>query len=144
MDGYEVDDIQGLLKTFDSNGYDEMVAVCDMPFNSTCEHHMLPFTGKAHVVYIPNGRIVGLSKIPRLVDAYAHRLQVQERLTVEIAEALVEHLTPVGVMVVLEATHTCATLRGVKKAGTVMRTSVVRGALADKPEARAEALALIR
>jgi GTP cyclohydrolase IA len=141
--GYDVD-VAALLKTFDSDGYDEMVAVTQIPFASLCEHHLLPFTGLASVVYIPDGRIVGLSKIPRLVDAFSHRLQVQERMTVQIADALVEHLHPVGVMVVLEATHTCATLRGVKKAGTLMRTSVVRGALSEKPAARAEALALIR
>lgn len=141
--GYGVD-VAALLKTFDSDGYDEMVVVGNIPFASLCEHHLLPFTGHAHVVYIPNGRIVGLSKIPRLVDAYSHRLQVQERMTIQIADALQENLDPLGVMVVLEATHMCATLRGVKKAGTVMKTSAIRGALKDKPEARAEALALIR
>lgn len=141
--GYDVD-VAALLKTFDSNGYDEMVVVADVPFASLCEHHLLPFTGKAHVVYIPSGRIVGLSKIPRLIDAFSRRLQVQERLTIEIADALDEHLSPTGTMVVVEAVHSCASLRGVRKAGMVMRTSAVRGALRDKPEARAEALALIR
>lgn len=141
-EGYDVD-VARLLKTFDANGYDEMVAVTDIPFSSLCEHHMLPFIGKAHVVYIPDGRIVGLSKIPRLVDAFARRLQVQERMTVEIASALEEHLRPVGLLVAVEANHLCATLRGVKKHGVAMKTSVVRGALAAKPEARAEAFALI-
>lgn len=140
--GYNAD-IEGLLKTFDADGYDEMIAVTTT-FASLCEHHLLPFTGRAHVVYIPHGRIVGLSKIPRLVDAFANRLQVQERLTVQVADALVEHLNPRGVMVVIDAEHTCAALRGVRKPGTVMRTSAVRGALAEVPEARAEALALIR
>lgn len=141
--GYDAD-IGSMLKTFDSDGYDEMVAVADIPFASLCEHHMLPFTGKAHVVYIPNGRIVGLSKIPRLVDAFSHRLQVQERLTIEIADALHENLEPVGILVLLEATHMCATLRGVKKSGTVMRTSALRGLIKEDAAARAEALALIR
>ncbi len=140
--GYAAD-VEALLKTFNSDGYDEMVAVAHIPFASLCEHHLLPFVGEAHVVYIPNGRIVGLSKIPRLVDAYSHRLQVQERLTVQIADALETHLHPVGVMVVIEANHTCASLRGVKKAGMMMRTSAVRGALSEQPESRAEALALI-
>jgi GTP cyclohydrolase I len=105
--GYKVD-VKALLKTFDSDGYDEMVVVADIPFASLCEHHLLPFTGKAHVVYIPLGRIIGLSKIPRLVDAFAQRLQVQERMTIQIADALEENLKPFGVMVVLEAVHTCA------------------------------------
>lgn len=141
-EGYDVD-VRRLLKTFDSDGYDEMVAVADIPFASLCEHHLLPFTGRAHVVYIPVGRIVGLSKIPRVVDAYARRLQVQERLTIQIADALEDHVQPFGVMVVVEATHMCATLRGVKKAGVVMRTSAVRGEIKDNPAARAEALAMI-
>lgn len=140
--GYAVD-VEALLKTFDSDGYDEMVVVKGVPFASLCEHHLLPFTGTAAVAYIPNGRIVGLSKIPRLVDAFARRLQVQERLTTEICEAFVSHLDPVGVMVVVEAVHSCAAIRGVRKPGTAMVTSAVRGALKDKPEARAEALSLI-
>lgn len=142
-EGYSVD-VESLLKTFDSDGYDEMVVVADVPFASLCEHHMLPFTGRAHVVYIPNGRVVGLSKIPRLIDVYSHRLQIQERMTIQIADALELHLCPQGIMVMLEAEHTCATLRGVKKPGTVMRTSALRGLIKEDTAARAEALALIR
>lgn len=140
--GYHAD-VKSLLKTFDSDGYDEMVVVADIPFASLCEHHMLPFTGKAHAVYIPSGRIVGLSKIPRLVDVYAKRLQVQERMTIQIADALEQNLQPVGVLVVVEATHLCATLRGVKKSGMVMRTAALRGLIKDDAKARAEAYALI-
>lgn len=140
--GYTVD-IAALLKTFDSDGYDEMIAVGPVGFASLCEHHLLPFVGVAYVVYIPDGRVVGLSKIPRLVDAFSHRLQIQERLTVQIADAFEAHLSPVGVLVVVDAEHTCASLRGVKKEQMRMVTSAVRGALRDKPAARAEALALI-
>jgi GTP cyclohydrolase I len=139
--GYDVD-IEALFKTFDGEDYDEMVAVCGIPFSSMCEHHMLPFSGHAHVVYLPGKRVPGLSKIPRLVDAYARRLQQQERLTMQIADALVANLDPVGVLVMVEAEHLCMKLRGARSHGK-MRTSVTRGAMRDKPAARAEALALI-
>lgn len=141
--GYDAD-IAGLFKVFDEDGYDEMIGVANIPFASLCEHHLLPFVGAAHVVYIPQGgRVIGLSKIPRLVDAFAQRLQVQERLTAQVADALDEHLAPLGTLVVIDATHSCAALRGVKKPGMTMRTAVARGAIRDTPEARAEAYALI-
>lgn len=139
--GYAID-IPALFKTFDSEGYDEMVAVTDMPIASLCEHHLLSFVGTASVVYIPNGKVVGLSKIARVVDAFAARLQIQERLTAEIADAIVDHLDPIGVLVQIEARHSCMALRGVRKPG-VMKTSALRGAVKERPETRAEAYALI-
>lgn len=141
--GYDVD-IPALFTTFERDGYDEMVVVRDIPFVSLCEHHMLPFTGRAHVGYIPDERIVGLSKLARLVDAFARRFQVQERLTAQVADALDEHLRPVGSIVVVEAEHSCMSCRGVRVSGTSAVTSSVRGAIRDKPEARAEAMALLR
>ena len=140
--GYSVD-VAALLKTFDSNGYDEMVAQTAIPFYSLCEHHLLPFHGVVHIAYIPRGRIVGLSKLARLTDAFARRLQVQERLTQEIADALEKHLKAKGVMVVAEAEHLCMAMRGVERPGAITKTSAVRGAMKKKPEARAEALALL-
>jgi GTP cyclohydrolase I len=109
-------------------GEGEMVVVADIEYSSMCEHHMLPFVGKAHVAYIPRDKVIGLSKIPRIVDMFARRLQVQERLTNEVADALEEALDPVGVMVVFEGTHSCAALRGVKKHGISMVTTAKRGA----------------
>ena len=121
----------------------EMVIVKDIPFSSLCEHHILPFTGKAHVCYIPrDGRITGLSKIARCVSGYARRLQVQERLTGQIADAMVRELDPLGVLVVLEAEHTCMTMRGVRAAGALTTTSAVRGCLRDL-KTRQEALRLL-
>ena len=108
-------------------GEGEMVVVANIDYNSMCEHHMLPFTGKVHVAYIPRNKVVGLSKIPRIVDMFARRLQVQERLTNEIADSLNDHLDPVGVMVVIEGQHSCAALRGVKKHGVNMVTTAKRG-----------------
>ncbi|HJQ33203.1 MAG TPA: GTP cyclohydrolase I FolE [Pyrinomonadaceae bacterium] len=125
--------------------HDEMVIVKDIHFASLCEHHLAPFVGKCHIAYIPKGgRIVGLSKLARLVETYARRLQVQERLTSEIADTLFEGLTPVGVMVVMEAEHTCMTIRGVKKPGAVTITSAIRGGFRKDSRTRAEAMALIR
>lgn len=141
--GYDVD-VAALFRTFDAGGYDELVVERAIPFWSLCEHHLLPFHGRAHVGYIANGRIVGLSKLARLVDAYARRLQVQERMTAQIADELWARLDPVGAIVVVEAEHLCMTMRGVAKAGARTVTSAVRGALKEKPEARAEALALIQ
>jgi GTP cyclohydrolase I len=109
-------------------GEGEMVVVADIEYNSMCEHHMLPFTGKAHIAYIPRNKVVGLSKIPRIVDMFARRLQVQERLTNEVADALNDHLDPLGVIVVFEGQHSCAALRGVKKHGVNMVTTAKRGA----------------
>jgi GTP cyclohydrolase I len=140
--GYSAD-IPALFKTFDANGYDEMVVVRNIPFSSLCEHHLLPFYGTAAVAYIPDGRIVGLSKLARLVDAYARRLQVQERLANEVVDALMEHLAPTGAAVVMQAEHLCMSLRGAKVPGAITVTSALRGAIFDKPEARAEAMSLL-
>ncbi len=124
--------------------YDDMVVVKDIEFYSLCEHHLLPFFGKAHVAYIPNGRIVGLSKIPRLVDMYSRRLQVQERLTTEIAEALERALHPRGVAVVIEAAHMCMRMRGVQKQESSMVTSHVMGAFRTDRATRQEFMALVK
>jgi GTP cyclohydrolase I len=125
--------------------HDEMVIVKGIHFASLCEHHLAPFVGKCHIAYIPKeGRIVGLSKLARLVETFARRLQVQERLTSEIADTLFEGLKPVGVMVVMEAEHTCMTIRGVKKPGAVTITSAIRGGFRKDSRTRAEAMALIR
>ena len=134
---------QVLTTTFDI-GHDEMVLVKDIAMWSMCEHHLVPFTGVAHVGYIPNaeGRITGLSKLARLVDVYARRLQVQERLTTQVAESLMQILEPRGVIVVIEAEHLCMTMRGVRKPGAKTVTSAVRGQLRD-PATRAEAMSLI-
>ena len=132
------------LTTFDADGYDEIIAVTRIPFYSLCEHHLLPFHGFADIAYLPAGRILGLSKFARVVDMYARRLQVQERLTTQIADHLVEALEPQGVAVVLGAEHLCMSMRGAQVPGTITRTSVVRGAFRDKPAARAEAFALFR
>jgi len=140
--GLRSDPAEVLSTTFDL-GHDEMVLVRDIEVWSTCEHHLLPFTGVAHVGYIPShGRITGLSKLARLVDAFAKRPQVQERLTSEVADALVEHLSPQGVIVVIECEHLCMTMRGVRKPGAKTVTSAVRGVMAN-PATRAEAMSLI-
>lgn len=133
-----------LSTTFDLD-HEEMVLVTDIEVWSMCEHHLVPFTGVAHIGYIPSheGRITGLSKIARLVDVFAKRPQVQERLTTQVADALVEHLQPKGVIVVFECEHLCMTMRGVRKPGSRTVTSAVRGAL-RKPATRAEAMALMR
>ena len=124
--------------------HDEMVIVKDIHFASLCEHHLAPFVGRCHIAYIPKqGRIVGLSKLARLVETFARRLQVQERLTSEIADTLFDGLAPLGVMVVMEAEHTCMTVRGVKKPGAITITSAIRGGFRKDPRTRAEAMALI-
>ena len=141
--GYAVDCktlINSALFTVD---YDEMVVVKDIDVYSLCEHHLLPFTGKAHVAYLPKGKVVGLSKIPRLVDMYARRLQVQERLTVEIAEAIQRWLQPRGVAVVVEAMHFCMMMRGVEKQNSVAVTSCMLGTFRDQIQTRNEFLSLI-
>jgi GTP cyclohydrolase I len=125
--------------------HDEMVIVKDIQIASMCEHHLAPFVGRCHIAYIPKqGRIVGLSKLARLADTFSRRLQVQERLTSEIADTLFDNLKPVGVMVVVEAEHTCMTVRGVKKPGSMTITSALRGGFRKDPRTRAEAMALIR
>lgn len=143
--GYAIDPM-ALLKTFEdgADGVDEMVVVRNIPFYSHCEHHLAPFFGTATVAYIPAARIVGLSKINRLVDAFARRLQVQERLTNQVADALWTGLKPLGVGVVLSARHFCIESRGVTQQGSSTITSALRGVLKDKPEARAEFLALAK
>ena len=137
------DDPKRHLKTVFSEDYDEIVLLRDIEFNSICEHHLLPFTGVAHVAYLPKGKVVGLSKLARLVEGFARRPQVQERLTVQIADALMEELSPVGAACVIEATHTCMTIRGAKKHGSTMVTSALRGIFKDNASSRAEMLALI-
>jgi len=141
--GYGRDAEELLGTTFDI-AHDEMVLVKDIEVVSLCEHHLLPFTGVAHVAYIPSadGRVTGLSKLARLVELYARRLQVQERLTTQIADALVEHLQARGVIVVIEAEHLCMTMRGVRKPGARTITSAVRGQLRD-PATRSEAMSLL-
>ncbi len=131
------------LKKFFSEKYDEIVLVRDISFNSVCEHHMLPFMGKAHIGYLPDGRVVGLSKLARVVDAVARRPQVQERMTQTIADLLIDELKVRGVGVVVEAVHTCMTVRGVCKPGTVCVTSAMKGAFRKNPSTRAEIMTLI-
>jgi GTP cyclohydrolase IA len=135
--------VENLLKTF-NDSCDEMVLVTDIDFVSVCEHHLLPFTGVAHVGYIPEGSVVGLSKIPRLVDCFARRLQIQERLTYQIGSCLFECVKPKGVGVVMEAHHSCVSCRGVRKKGAKMVTSSLFGAFKDDPSTRAEFLQLVR
>ncbi|MCA1555763.1 MAG: GTP cyclohydrolase I FolE, partial [Acidobacteria bacterium] len=127
------------------DSHDELVIVKDIHIASICEHHLAPFVGRCHIAYIPKGgRILGLSKLARLSDTFARRLQVQERLTSEIADTIFDGLNPLGVMVVIEAEHTCMTLRGVKKPGALTITSAIRGAFRKDPRTRAEAMSLIR
>lgn len=144
FEGIESDPGEHLRVTFEI-GHDEMVMVRDIPFTSLCEHHLVPFVGFAHVAYLPatDGRIAGLSKLARVVEGYARRLQVQERLTTQIVEAMEEHLHPRGSIVVLEAEHFCMSMRGVKKEGMTTVTSAVRGIFKDDAAYRAEALQYI-
>ena len=123
--------------------YDEVVLLRDIPFCSICEHHLMPFIGVAHVAYLPAKAVIGLSKLARIVDSFAHRLQVQERLTDQIADFMMENLKPQGVTVVLEASHSCMTIRGVKKPGSVMVTSSLRGTFKRDPRSRGEIMSLI-
>ena len=133
------------MTTFPNDeGYDELVVVRSIPVQSVCEHHFLPFTGVAHVAYIPGDRILGLSKIARVVEMFARRPQVQERLTQQVANWLDAHLAPRGVGVVVEAEHTCMTLRGVQVAGTTTSTSALKGLLRESPQSRAEFFACLR
>ncbi len=144
LDGIHADPCAHLTVTFEAD-HREMVMVRDIAFASLCEHHMVPFIGRAHVAYIPghDGRITGLSKLARVVEGYAHRLQVQERLTSQLADSLVDALEPQGVLVVVEAEHLCMSMRGVKKPGATTVTSAVRGLFEHDIAARAEAMAFI-
>ncbi len=142
--GYQQDASEILRSAVFAETYDEMILVRDIELYSMCEHHMVPFFGKAHVAYIPDGHIVGLSKIPRVVDVFARRLQVQERLTLQIRNAIEEALKPQGVAVVIEATHLCMVMRGVQKQHSVTTTSSMSGPFLENTHTRAEFMRLIR
>ncbi len=142
-EGYRVDPVSLVNDALFDVAYDEMVVVRDIEFYSLCEHHLLPFFGRAHVAYIPNGRVLGLSKIPRVVEMFSRRLQVQERLTEQIAQFLDDLLHPQGVAVVIEAAHMCAMMRGVRKANARMVTSAMRGLFKTSTRTRSEFLSLI-
>ena len=141
--GYHIDPSEILKSAMFAEDYNQMVLVKDIELYSLCEHHMLPFFGKAHIAYIPNGHIVGLSKIPRIVDAFSRRLQVQERLTNEIRDCIEETLKPKGVAVVIEAKHLCMQMRGVQKQNSVTTTSAFSGAFMESEKTRAEFMNLI-
>lgn len=140
--GGEEDPRESLAKQFDEDHH-EMVLVKDIPFFSMCEHHLMPFFGKAHVAYIPNGHVVGISKLARVVEAFARRPQVQERMTSQIADLIEQELRPQGVAVVCEAVHTCMTMRGVKKPGSIVITSAMRGGFRTRMSTRSELMSLI-
>lgn len=142
LSGYSKDP-KDMMTVFEDENYDEMIVVKDIEFYSVCEHHMIPFFGKAHIGYIPNGKIIGLSKIPRLVDMYARRLQNQERLTSQVAKALSELIKPRGVGVILEAQHLCMMARGVEKQGSKVITSAMHGLFKKELNTRNEFLRLI-
>lgn len=137
------EDPERILEAVFREDYDEVVLVKDIPFCSMCEHHLLPFTGVAHIAYIPSGKVAGISKLARAVDHFARRPQIQERMTNQIAD-LLGTLDPIGVAVILEATHTCMTIRGVRKPGAVVVTSAVRGVIRKDPKTRNEVMDLIR
>jgi GTP cyclohydrolase I len=131
------------LESVFTEKYDEIVLLRDIPFYSICEHHLLPFIGKAHVAYLPTGKVLGVSKLARIVDNFAHRLQAQERLTGQIADFLMQNLRPLGVAVVLQASHGCMTIRGIRKPGSMMVTSALRGSFKKDARSRAEVLHLM-
>ncbi len=137
------DDPTRHVRTFFTERYDEMVVLRDIPFHSICEHHLMPFTGQAHIAYMPDGRVVGISKLARVVETFSHRPQVQERLTTQIAELLMTQLEPKGVAVVLEAQHTCMTIRGARKPGSMMITSALRGIFKTNLATRTEVMSLL-
>jgi GTP cyclohydrolase I len=140
--GMHEDPKQHLRSVF-TEGYDEIVLLRDIPFYSVCEHHLMPFIGTAHVAYLPAGAVLGVSKLARIVDCFARRLQVQERLTDQIADFIMNSLKPRGVAVVLEASHSCMTIRGIKKPGSVMVTSSLRGIFRRDPKSRSEIMSLM-
>jgi GTP cyclohydrolase I len=143
--GYQEDPGEHLSRTFgEVGGYDEIVLLKDIPFQSHCEHHMAPIIGKAHIAYLPRTRVVGISKLARVLQGYAKRLQVQERLTAEVADCIQQHLDPVGVAVIIEATHACMSARGVMTPGVTMTTSRMIGVFREDDRSRAEVLRLIR
>ena len=142
--GYGTDPAHYLSRTFEEvGGYDEIVLLKDIPFQSHCEHHMAPIIGKAHIAYLPRNRVVGISKLARVLHGFARRLQVQERLTAEVADCIWEHLQPLGVAVVIEASHACMTARGVRTPGVGMTTSRMMGVFREDERSRREVLALI-
>jgi len=143
LDGYSAD-IDSLFKTFDGEGSDQLSIVKNIPFSSLCEHHLLTFMGKAHVGYLPNGKVIGASKIPRLVLAFSHRLQLQERIAEQVAHTLMSKLQPHGVAVVIEGTHLCMTCRGVKAHDTSLISSVMLGKFREDSTLRAEFLSLLK
>ncbi|WP_263418649.1 GTP cyclohydrolase I FolE [Terriglobus albidus] len=142
--GYKQDPTEILRGALFDVDYDEMVIVKDIEFYSLCEHHLLPFFGKAHIAYIPNGKVIGLSKMPRLVDVFSRRLQVQERLTRQIADAIVDAIRPQGVAVIMEASHLCMMMRGVEKQNSATVTSAMLGVFKEQQQTRNEFLSLVR
>ena len=142
LGGMNEDPKRHLRSVFTEN-YDEIVLLRDIPFYSICEHHLMPFIGSAHVAYLPSGTVLGVSKLARIVDCFARRLQTQERLTYQIADFIMNSLKPQGVTVVLEASHSCMTIRGIKKPGSVMVTSALRGIFKRDPKSRNEVLSLM-
>jgi GTP cyclohydrolase I len=143
--GYQVDPVEMLARSFEeTDGYDEMVVLRDIRLESHCEHHMVPIIGRAHIAYLPAGRVVGISKLARVLEAYAKRLQIQEKLTAQVANVINDVLKPKGVAVVIEAAHQCMTTRGIHKPGVSMVTSRMLGAFRDNPETRREFLAMIQ
>ncbi|MFO7300309.1 MAG: GTP cyclohydrolase I FolE [Actinomycetes bacterium] len=143
FEGIDQDPSEMLDVSFGDEHYQEIVMVREIPFYSMCEHHFVPFHGEAHVAYLPRGRVTGLSKLARIVEGYARRPQMQERLTAQVADALDRKLNPLGVLVVIEAEHLCMSMRGVKKPGAKTVTSAVRGVMESNPATRAEAMALL-
>ncbi|MBV1797011.1 GTP cyclohydrolase I FolE [Siccirubricoccus sp. G192] len=142
--GYATDPVELLARSFEeTDGYDEMVVLRDIRLESHCEHHMVPIIGRAHIAYLPAGRVVGISKLARVLDVYAKRLQIQEKLTAQVANSINEVLQPKGVAVVIEAAHQCMTTRGIHKSGVTMVTSRMLGAFRDDPSTRREFLAMI-
>ena len=138
------EDVKRHLESTFTENYDEIVLLRDIPFYSICEHHLMPFIGSAHVAYLPTGTVLGVSKLARIVDCFARRLQTQERLTFQIADFLMESLKSQGVAVIIESSHSCMTIRGIKKPGSVMVTSALRGLFRRDPKSRNEVLSLMR